>query len=66
MSEHKIKFPSSIPSPFCYTIKLQVSLLLLPLSIHSKKRGLGALKKDREKKMRKKRENKGKRTNVQT
>jgi hypothetical protein len=48
-SEHKIKFLSSIASPFCYAIKLQVSLLLLPLSIYSKKRGLGALKKKREK-----------------
>jgi hypothetical protein len=38
------KFLSSIGSPFCYAIKLQVSLLLLPLSIYPK-RGLGALKK---------------------
>jgi hypothetical protein len=37
-SEHKIKFPSSIASPFCYAIKLQVSLLLIPLSIYPKKR----------------------------
>jgi hypothetical protein len=43
-SEHKIKFPSSIASPSCYAIKLQVSLLLIPLSIYQK-RGLGALKK---------------------
>jgi hypothetical protein len=42
-------FPSSIASPFCYTIKLQVSLLLLPLSIYTKG-GLGALKKRRERK----------------
>jgi hypothetical protein len=61
-SEHKLKFPSSIASPFCYAIKLQVSLLLLPLSIYPK-RGLGALKKKREEK---KRENKEKRTNVLT
>jgi hypothetical protein len=63
-SEHKLKFPSSIASPFCYAIKLQVSLLLLPLSIYPK-RGLGAQKKW-EKREEKKRENKGKRTNVLT
>jgi hypothetical protein len=44
-----IFFPSSIASPFCYVIKLQVSLLLLPLSIYPKG-GLGALKKEKEKK----------------
>jgi hypothetical protein len=43
------KFPSSIASPFCYTIQLQVSLLLLALSIYPKG-GLGALKKRRERK----------------
>jgi hypothetical protein len=46
-SEHKIKFSSSIASPFCYAIKLQVSLLLLPLSIYSKKR-FGCSEKERE------------------
>jgi hypothetical protein len=48
-------FPSSIASPFCYAIKLQVSLLLLPLSIYPKS-GLGALKKEKKEK----REEKGK------
>jgi hypothetical protein len=56
-SEHKIKYPSSIASPFCYAIKLQVSLLLLPLSIYPKKRFDCSEKK---------RENKGKRKNVPT
>jgi hypothetical protein len=51
-SEHKIKFPSSIASPFYYAIKLQVSLLLLPLSIYPKKR-FGCSKKEREKRRRK-------------
>jgi hypothetical protein len=51
-------FPSYIASPFCYAIKLQVSLLLLPLSIYPKK-GLGALKK-RERKKEEKREEKEK------
>jgi hypothetical protein len=41
-SEHE-KISSSIASPFCYPIKLQI-FLLLPLSIYPK-RGLGALKK---------------------
>jgi hypothetical protein len=60
--------PSSISSPFCYAIKLQVSLLLLPLSIYPKG-GLGALKKEKEKKGKKrerKKKNKRKRTNVPT
>jgi hypothetical protein len=47
-------FPSSIASPFYYAIKLQVSLLLLPLSIYPKG-GLGALKKEKEKKEEEKR-----------
>jgi hypothetical protein len=51
-------FPSSIASPFCYAIKLQVSFLLLPLSIYPK-RGFGALKK-RERKKEEKREEKEK------
>jgi hypothetical protein len=46
-SEDKIKFPSSIASPFCYAIKLQVSLLLLPLFIYPKKR-FGCSEKERE------------------
>jgi hypothetical protein len=53
-SEHKIKFLSSIASPFCYAIKLQVSLLLLPLSIYSKKKRFGCSKKKREKREEKK------------
>jgi hypothetical protein len=48
-----------------FAIKLQVSLLLIPLSIYLKKR-FGCSKKKREKRRRKKRENKGKRTNVPT
>jgi hypothetical protein len=53
-------FPSSIASPFCYAIKLQVSLLLLPLSIYPK-RGLGALeKKKKKRKKEEKREEKEK------
>jgi hypothetical protein len=55
-SEYKIKFPSSIVSPFCYAIKLQVSLLLLPLSIYSKKERFGCSKKKREKREEEKRE----------
>jgi hypothetical protein len=54
-SEHKIKFPSSIASPFCYAIKLQVSLLLIPLSIYPKKR-FGCSEKKREKRRKKERE----------
>jgi predicted DsbA family dithiol-disulfide isomerase len=64
-SEHKIKFPSSIASPFCYAIKLQVSLLLIPLSIYPKKRFECSKKRERKEK-KKKRENKGKKTNVPT
>jgi hypothetical protein len=52
-------FPSSIASPFCYAINLQVSLLLLSLSIYPK-RGLGALKKEKEKE-KKRRKERGKR-----
>jgi hypothetical protein len=51
-------FPSSIASPFCYAIKLQVSLLLLPLSIYQKKRPGCSEKKE---KIKKRRKEKGKR-----
>jgi hypothetical protein len=50
------KISSSIASPFCYPIKLQI-FLLLPLSIYPK-RGLGALKKKERKKERRKEEDK--------
>jgi hypothetical protein len=52
-SEHKIKFPSSIASPFCYAIKLQVSLLVLPLSICPKKRFGCSKKRERKEKKKK-------------
>jgi hypothetical protein len=37
-SEHKKYSLHPLLALFCYTIKLQVSLLLLPLSIYPKKR----------------------------